>query len=204
MFETDNQLLLDEYLNGTISQANFKKEVRLWNNYKTDYEPLVEFAKAKKLHFVATNVPRRYASLVYKKGIAQLDSLSETAKSYIAPLPILIDLEVGCYKKMLNMMGSHGGENAKNFPISQAVKDATMAHFTLKNWKKGQTFIHYNGSFHSDNHEGIVWYIKQQQKNLNIQTISVVEQDDISKISDDNKGIADFVICVPSTMTKTY
>lgn len=204
MFESDNQLLLDEYLSGTISQKSFKAEARLWNNYKTDYEPLVEFAKKNQLPFIATNVPRRYASLVYKKGITQLDSLSEMAKSYIAPLPIKIDLEVGCYKKMLSMMGGHGGANAKNFPISQAVKDATMAHFTLKNWKKGQTFIHYNGSFHSDNHEGIIYYINQQNKRLNIKTISVVEQDDVSKLSEDNTGIADFVICVPSSMTKTY
>ncbi|MEZ4981018.1 MAG: ChaN family lipoprotein [Saprospiraceae bacterium] len=38
---------------------------RLWSNYKTDYAPLVDFAKENDLQFVATNIPRRYASLVY-------------------------------------------------------------------------------------------------------------------------------------------
>lgn len=203
MFEADNQLILNEYLGDVITQSNFKKEARLWPNYKTDYEPLVELAKKNQLPFIATNIPRRYASLVFKNGIESLESLTDEAKSYIAPLPIKIDLELNCYKKMMEMMGGHNGGNV-NFPKAQAIKDATMAHFILKNWKEGQTFIHYNGSFHSDNHEGIVWYINEQQKKLNIQTISTVEQDDISKLSEENKGVADFIICVPTNMTKTH
>jgi uncharacterized iron-regulated protein len=201
MFEADNQLLLNEYLGDVISKKNFKNEVRLWPNYKTDYEPLVELAKKNKLPFIATNIPRRYASLVFKKGIESLENLTDEAKSYIAPLPIKIDLELNCYKSMMEMMRGKGNEN---FPKAQAIKDATMAHFILKSWKKGQTFIHYNGSFHSDNHEGIVWYINEQQKDLNIQTISVLEQDDISKLSKESEGVADFIICVPTNMTKTH
>ena len=30
MFESDNQLLLDEYLGGMITEANFEDEARLW------------------------------------------------------------------------------------------------------------------------------------------------------------------------------
>ncbi|MGB0863273.1 MAG: ChaN family lipoprotein [Saprospiraceae bacterium] len=201
MFEADNQLILDEYLGDVISKKSFKNEARLWPNYKTDYEPLVEMAKKNKLPFIATNIPRRYASLVFKKGIETLESLTDEAKSYIAPLPIKVDLELNCYKSMMEMMRGKGNSN---FPKAQAIKDATMAHFILKNWTKGQTFVHYNGSFHSDNHEGIVWYINQQKKDLDIKTISVIEQDDISKLSKDSEGVADFIICVPTNMTKTH
>ncbi|HRR92835.1 MAG TPA: ChaN family lipoprotein, partial [Bacteroidales bacterium] len=45
MFEADNQLLLDEYLKGVYDAARFEAEAKLWNNYKTDYKPLVEFAR---------------------------------------------------------------------------------------------------------------------------------------------------------------
>ena len=45
MFEADNQLILDEYLQDKIPQNRFEEEMRLWNNYKTDYKPLIEFAK---------------------------------------------------------------------------------------------------------------------------------------------------------------
>jgi len=60
MFESDNQVILDEYLSGKILQSSFESEARLWSNYKTDYKPLVEFARINKLKFVASNIPRRY------------------------------------------------------------------------------------------------------------------------------------------------
>lgn len=204
MFESDNQLILNEYLQGQVSQSNFKKEARLWPNYKTDYEPLVELAKSNGLPFIATNVPRRYASLVFKQGIEQLDSLSDAAKAFIAPLPITIDLNLGCYQKMLDMMGGHGGGASLNFPRSQAVKDATMAHFALQNWSKGQLFLHYNGAFHSDHHEGIVWYIKQAKPRADVMTISVVEQDEVNGLAEEHLGAADFIICVDAQLTKTH
>ena len=64
MFETDNQLLLDEYLSSAYDADKFEAEVKLWKNYKTDYKPLIEFARKNHLPFIATNIPRRYASVV--------------------------------------------------------------------------------------------------------------------------------------------
>ena len=46
---------------------------RLWNNFKTDYKPLVDFAKDNNLKFIATNIPRRFASLVFKGGFEVLE-----------------------------------------------------------------------------------------------------------------------------------
>lgn len=105
---------------------------------------------------------------------------------------------------MIEMMGGMGGHVTENIPKAQAIKDATMAHFILKNLKKGQTFIHYDGAYHSDNYEGIVWWIKQTNPDLDIMTISTVEQDSITELSEEELGIADYIFCVPSTMTKTY
>ncbi len=62
MFESDNQLVLNEYLLGNIDEKQLQQEARLWKNFNTDYKPLVDFAKENKIPFVATNVPRRYAS----------------------------------------------------------------------------------------------------------------------------------------------
>ncbi|MCK4664485.1 MAG: ChaN family lipoprotein [Bacteroidales bacterium] len=204
MFEADNQLLLDEYLNNLISEKKFESEVRLWPNYETDYKPLVKFAKDNNIFFIATNVPRRYASIVNKGGFEELEKLSDEAKKYFAPLPIMYDKEVGCYKKMLAMSGKMKAHINENFPKAQALKDATMAYFILKNYKHENLFIHYNGSYHSDNHEGIVWHIKQKEKDLKILTISTVLQESVDTLSEENKNIADFIICVPETMTRTY
>ncbi|WP_044241058.1 ChaN family lipoprotein [Flexithrix dorotheae] len=205
MFEADDQLILNEYLQNLIKSSHFEKEAKIWNNYGTDYAPLVEFAKSNQLNFVATNIPRRYASLVSRQGLQALDHLEKEAKSYIAPLPIKTDLELPGYKKMIEMMGGHGGDmKPENFAYAQAIKDATMSHFILKHWKKGKTIIHYNGAYHSNNFEGIGWYLKESKPKLKIITISTVEQNDINTLEEKNKSLADFTIVIPSDMTKTY
>jgi uncharacterized iron-regulated protein len=201
MLEADNQKELEDYLAGTIDQKTFDTVARLWSNYTTDYKPLVDFAKQNNLKFIATNIPRKFASLVYRGGFEALDELSAEEKSWIAPLPIKYDATLPGYVKMKEMMGGHGGDN---LPKAQAIKDATMAHFILKNKKEEELFIHYNGAYHSDDFEGIYWYLKQQNPELNIITVSVVEQENVKKITKNNKHKADFIIVVPTTMTKTY
>lgn len=201
MFEADDQIALNEYLAGKLSEKTLKDEVKLWTNFGTDYKPLLDFAKTNKLKFVADNIPRRYANLVYSRGVAALDSIDAEAKKWIAPLPFKYDGTLKCYKDIFENAGGHGGEN---LPKSQAIKDATMAHFILKNWSKGQTFIHYNGAYHSNNHQGIEWYLKQQNPDLKILVISSTEQTDINQLEAESNDSGDFIICTPSSMTKTY
>lgn len=201
MFETDNQEPLTQYLQGKLSAKGLDSNARLWKNYPTDYAPLVNFAKAKNLPFIATNIPRRYASMVAKGGFEVLDSLPAAQKAWIAPLPIKYDAELPGYVNMIKMMGGHGGAN---LPKAQASKDATMAHFTLKNYTPGSLFIHYNGSYHSENYEGILWYLKDQRPELRYATITVVTQSDIHRLLAENKGKADYIICVDEDVTNTY
>jgi len=200
MFEADDQLVLNEFLSGTIEEKHLLSEAKVWDNYKNDYKPLVEFGKEKKLAVIATNIPRRYANLVYRKGIESLNTLPDEAKKWIAPLPVEIDLTLPGYKDMMNMGGSHA--TGENMARSQAMKDATMATFILKN-RKG-LFLHFHGAYHSQNYEGIGWYLKKAEPKLRIVTIHSVEQDSIQKLEDSNKNTADFIICIPSDMTKTF
>src|SRR6476620_4989328 len=130
MIEADKQLQLNEYLAGKINQQQLDTTARLWPNHKTDYKPLVDFAKEKHLPFIATNVPRRYASLVYKSGFEALNNLPPSEKAFMAPLPIAYDKSLPGYVKMMEEMGGHGGENLTK---AQALKDATMAWFILNN-----------------------------------------------------------------------
>lgn len=201
MLEADNQKQVNQYLKGEINQKKLDSTARLWPNYKTDYKPLVDFAKEKNLAFVATNIPRRFASLVFKNGFEALNMLSVEEKTWIAPLPFLYDATLPGYVKMVEEMGGHGGEN---LPKAQAVKDATMAYFINKNRTENSLFIHYNGSYHSDNFEGIYWYFKQQNPNLKIITIATVSQKDISKLEVENYNKATFIIVIDEDVTKTY
>lgn len=204
MFEADDQLILNEYLAGQIKESSFKKEAKVWPNYATDYKPLVEFAKSNDLEFIATNIPRRYASIVASKGLEGLDSLSAEAKKYIAPLPMPYDPELACYKNMLMMMGGMGGHKNTNLPKAQASKDATMAHFINENMKENSIFLHYNGAYHSDNFESIVWYLKQYNPNLKVMTISTRDYESLDKLKDEDLNLADFVLCVNSDIAKTH
>ena len=201
MFERDNQLLVDEYLGEMISKKSFEKEARLWPNYETDYAPLMEFAKSNGLDFVATNIPRRYASVVYKSGFEGLEELDDEAKNYIAPLPVEFDVELPGYKKMLEMGGGHGGAN---LPKAQAIKDATMAWSIAQSMDEGKVFIHYNGTYHSNNFEGILWYLNKYKPGLNIMTIASEQQSDISELTEESQGLADYILIIPEDMTKTY
>lgn len=203
MFEKDDQLLINEYFAGHISQKSFVDEARTWPNYDTDYQPLVEFAKSKEIPFIATNIPRRYASLVFREGIEALENLSEEAKKYIAPLPIAIDLELPAYADMMNMMGGHAEGNVK-FPQAQAIKDATMAYSIFEALPKKHQFIHYNGSYHSDRFQGIIWYLEQYAPKLSVFSVKTVEQETLNQLAEEQKGTADFIIVIPQNMTKTY
>jgi len=201
MLEADNQKQVNQYLKGEINQKKLDSTARLWPNYKTDYKPLVDYAKELKIDFIATNIPRRFASLVFKNGFEALDKLSQEEKSWMAPLPFLYDATLPGYSKMAQEMGGHGGEN---LPKAQASKDATMAYFINKNRKENSLFIHYNGSYHSDNFEGINWYLKQQNPNIKIVTIATVSQTYISKLEPEYLGKANFIVVIDEDVTKTY
>jgi uncharacterized iron-regulated protein len=201
MFEQDNQEALNMYLQGKIKAKGLDSMARLWKNYPTDYAPLVNFAKENNIAFAASNVPRRYASMVAKGGFGALDTISAKEKTWIAPLPIAYDPELPGYKKMMEMMGGHSGEN---LPKAQAIKDATMAYFILQYYKTGSLFIHFNGSYHSDNYEGILWHLKNKKPELKYGTITTVSQKDVNSLLAENLGRADFIICVADNMTTTY
>ena len=201
MFERDQQILLDEYSAGYISNRSFENEARLWQNYKTDYAPIVEFARENGIKLVATNIPRRYDSAVYSNGLAALDSLDATAKEWIAPLPIEVDTTLPGYRDISIAAQGHGGEN---LIYSQAVKDATMAYSILSVVNDSTRLVHLNGSYHSNNYEGIVWYVNRSAEELDILTINTITADEVESVDTERLQAADITLVVHSRMTRTY
>lgn len=206
MFENGNQLVLNEYLQDFYPEDKMLPEItQLWGNYKTDYKPLVNFAKENQLRFIATNIPRRYASMLYKKGMEALKELSSEALEMISPeLENLFDPTVKAYAEMADKMGSHVPQNMLNIQLSQASKDATMAHFSLKNFNPGDLLFHFQGSYHSNYNQGIIWWIQKIQPGINIKSITTVMQSEWDKMSKEDKSeIANYIIVVPNDMTRT-
>ena len=196
MLEADNQLIVDEYLAGLIEHEHLVTEAKVWENYGTDYRPLVDVAREHGLRFIATNIPRRYASLVARQGMAALERLSDEAKRSIAPLPITLDPSTPGYGQVMEIGMAHGAHrDAKNFVAAQAVKDATMAYFILKNRGPKDLFVHYNGDYHSKNRGGIYWYLKLYDPGITVLTISSVSRD-TPGFDDECRDLADIVLVV--------
>lgn len=164
MFERDVQPLLDAYLAGTMSEADFRAQSRPWPNYQADYRPLVELAKAKRWPVVAANVPRRLASIVSRRGLPAVDSLPPADRALVARE--LLCPKDKYYQNFVAVMSGHGGAGGTTpaapstarsgtdlFYESQCVKDETMAESIVAARAaagKNAIVVHFNGSFHSD------------------------------------------------------
>lgn len=203
MFERDNQEAINRYLNGGSDDKKLAEEARLWKNHPTDYKPLLDFAKSKKLPVVATNVPRRYASTVARKGVDSL-ILEPHEKEWVVKLPYVVTLETPGYEEMKSMMGDHAGGKAMNFVAAQAIKDATMAESIVQRLESGKLLLHYHGDFHSKQYGGIYWYLKQARPELKVAVISLAESENTGLPLPGDFVRTDFNLVIPKDMTKTY
>ena len=207
MFERDVQPLVARYAAGALVDSAFERQARPWPNYATDYRPLLEFARDKKISVIGTNAPRQFVSSVARGSLKALDKLPAQDRSLLAPLPMKVDYDLPGYKNMAAMFGgdskAHGG-GAQNIIQAQALRDATMAHFIVGSRQEGQTLLHFNGSYHSDHHDGIGAYLRQYAPKLRVKTLSVVSQDQLQQLDKEQVNVADFVVVVPADAGKSY
>lgn len=200
MFERDVQIALDEYLKGLISETHFISSTRAWGNYKTDYRPLVEFAKENKLDVIAANAPRRYVNMVTRLGRDSLNQLSPDAKKWLAPLPYG-EASDEYAKKFDALMGGMTDSNTpmKHNPMlaSQSLWDATMAFSIseyLKQHKKA-LIVHLNGGFHTENRLGTIEQLLKYSPKTRAIVVTMRYEEDF-KTFDKSKhtDLGDFVI----------
>jgi uncharacterized iron-regulated protein len=159
MFERDVQTTLDEYMGGLILEKQLLSDARPWNNYQTDYRPLVEFARANNLPVIAANVPTRYANRVSRMGRGSLTALSQAAKMWMAPLPYGEASAAYAAKfrsAMSGMGGGHAGDAVQNFLDAQVLRDATMAYSISQVLTSRQKplVLHVTGIFHVEGRMG--------------------------------------------------
>lgn len=202
MFELHQIKALNEYVK-TQSYKALKDSTELWSNFKTDYKPILDSAIAYGNSPFAANVTRKYASLVFKKGLAALDSLPVDEKRFMAPIPFPFDSTLTQYVELINM-GREMHASGINFAYAQAIKDATMGYSIVEQLKKSEQVYFLNGAFHSDFHQGIGWYIQQYAPGTSVGTITTVSQKDVRKLEKEQLNRADFIIVVNETMLSTH
>ncbi len=219
MFERDVQAIMDEYIGGFIREVNFRKDARVWSNYK-DYRPMIEFAKINSLSVICANAPSRYTHLAGSKGQAILTTLPETSKQFFAPLPY--DTAIGAYRdKLMQTTSQHGTNtsdtlkrkptsmpvNSFNFVIAQSLWDATMAYSIAQYIEQHHSgkVLHINGKFHSDEYFGVVNQLKKYNPKIKVLVISSCSDDSFPNIDwkkYNHQG--DYIIVIDPTVQKTY
>jgi uncharacterized iron-regulated protein len=194
MFERDVQGPLDRYLDGTLPEAEFLATSRPWPRYRTDYRPLVEFARAWNWPVIAGDVPRRIASLVARRGLAGLDSLSATDRAFVArELDCPHDDYFDRFAKTMGEMGGHGpGATARTVEEkrvaldlvyqAQCAKDETMGEAVAAAFAAAPPralVIHVNGAFHSDYRLGTASRAQQRLRGKRVTVVSFVPVPDL-------------------------
>ncbi|MGQ9864494.1 MAG: ChaN family lipoprotein [Bacteroidia bacterium] len=205
MFETDQQTLLDNYLQGKIDSLTFRKYARLWPNYDQDYAQLVEWCKKNQIPLYATNAPRALARKVAYNGWKALDSFTSAQAALIAPLSFPRLDSLPTYQEMKSLSTMHG-INPENLMAAQMLKDATMAHFIVLSLREGscRRLIHLHGSYHSDYKEGIAAYLRLWEPKKNLFTLSTLEADPLNPPKDLLYKRADVILVVSPHVSKTY
>ena len=208
MFERDVQIVLNEYLKNLITEKQFLDDSRPWNNYKTDYRPVVELAKQNNLDIIAANAPRRYVNMVSRNGRDALEQLSPEAKKWLAPLPYGQSSEVYA-KKFTDLMGGMQSNMPRISKIleSQTLWDATMA-FSIAEYvknNKNACVIHLNGSFHTENRLGTVEQLLKFNPKLKILVITMRYEDNFTKFDKTrHSNLGDFVILTDAKVSQSF
>lgn len=211
MFERDVQSVVDEYLQGLITEEHLLASGRAWRNYKSDYRPLVEFAKEKQLPVVAANAPRRYVNRVTRLGSSSLTALSPGAKVSLPPLPYgeASERYAVKFRDFLEKSAQEGGGQRRLDPVkglaAQSLWDAGMAYSlaeSLKRWPD-RTAVHVNGSFHSEEHLGILDHLERYRPGTRALVVTMVSPKHFPNWHDDLARKGDFVIVTDPSLPRT-
>lgn len=199
MFDSDVQLVMDEYLAGLIPKHRFIHEARAWPEYERNYEPIVELCRKQNIQLIATNAPHRYASAVFLGGLDALHLFPLEARRYFAPLPILYDESLKTYREISAGMSPKTGSMHRSGKLvdAQVLRDATMAHFILKHFERGKLVLHFNGAYHSAYREGIVWFLLRERGDLRTKVITTVIQEHTGYLEAHHFGKGDYLIVAP-------
>lgn len=207
MFERDVQIVLDEYLKNLISENHFLLSSRPWNNYKTDYRPLVEYAKQKGVPVIAANAPRRYVNMVSRGGRDALNTLSPAAKSWLAPLPFG-EPSKNYADKFKSLMGGapEASMGVGRILASQTLWDATMAYWVAEFLGKnpGGLAIHLNGSFHTESRLGTVEQLLKYQPQARVLVVTMMYENDFANFDKSkHENLGDYVVLTDAKVPRS-
>jgi uncharacterized iron-regulated protein len=214
MFERDVQIILDEYRRGLINERHFLSSSRPWNNYQTDYRPLVEFAREHNLPLIAANAPARYVNRVARLGPNSLRDLNDAAKEWLPPLPFAP--ASNAYAAKFNQLmsdpqmsgGTQSAPHAATYLLdAQSLRDATMAYSVAQQLKRqpAALVLHVNGNFHSEERLGVpeqLLHYRPKTRTLIITIVSGTSSPSFDAAR--HARLGDFIILTDSALPRSF
>lgn len=185
-FTRADQAELDRYLAGEIGESSLLKNTQAWDNYESDYRPLVEIARQNQLPVIAANAPRNIVKCVGRQGPEYIQALDDERKALVAKN---IDVSDSPYRQKFlgNMHGMALPESriVKMFG-AQMTWDATMAesiatHLAAHPERK---VLHVAGRFHVIGGLGTGAELLKLNPDLRIVYISAITADEDTTASD--------------------
>jgi hypothetical protein len=85
---------------------------------------------------------------------------------------------------------------------AQASKDATMAYFSVKNFNQGDLLFHFEGSYHSNYQQGIIWWINKIKPGLKIKSTTVMQSEWNEMTANEKNTIANYIIVIADSTNK--
>lgn len=203
MFERDVQIALDEYLDGHITESAFLAAARPWPTYKTDYRPLVEWCKERRMPVLAANVPRRYVNMVSRLGQDSLRALPRASRVFLPKLPYSMAVSPAYDRALSDLFGaSHGAAapgmpSAENMKAAQGLWDCGMAESILRAARRmpRRPVIHMCGSMHCERGFGIVERLRKAARRTRVMTVIVRPTPEAGQPAPD-ADLGDFVVTV--------
>jgi len=209
MFERDVQYVLDEYLASEIGEEHLLSSGRSWRSYRTDYRPLIEYAKEHKIPVVAGNAPRRYVNRVTRMGPESLAELSAAARATLPPLPYAA-ASAPYAERFHETMKKVPRDPARPFDpqkglAAQSLWDASMAYAIAEAMMKHPRakIVQLNGSFHSEYRQGILDHLEIYRPGTKSVVVTIAPFKSFPEWDTELSAKGDFVIVTDPSLVRS-
>ncbi len=209
MLERDDQLLVDDYLDGIIDAGALETltHSKGWageGSWASWYQPVIDVAKAHNQRVIAANAPRRYVRMARQQGYDALAKLPAPRRELFSlPKGSLDNPYRDRFLALMNEM-SEGDASAAAHAASQSqamasfrsqyLWDSTMADSIVRGLKAGATkVVHLAGRFHVEREGGTVLQVRERRPGTRVLTIVMSREGSLTMLGDD-RDLADIVI----------
>ncbi len=148
MFQAEDQLTLDNWTIGIISEPDFRQIYQRNWGWWSLYQPIFSYARKERISMVGLNLPRSITRQVATSGFSSLD---EEQVSFLGGMTCSVDATYEDFIRRAIGSHGHGSFNFRNFCEAQLVWDKAMARYMVRYLRNNpeQTAIVLAGNGHA-------------------------------------------------------